>query len=214
MDSSKIKKDIRAIMFVSDTKTVITFNEKFTPNQHNKAVKETHQLISNMDRHEDFNRAMAKMKVHLMVRSQFAEPVDRLGLPIQQAYFADHIFEDDERFKGIDVKGIIFTTKDDTTSFQILGTKTTTDGEIIQLKSPVISTIKLPDGVGVYNYPLLVLGDEHKETLLLEALEFKNYKSSALTLFNSATVTQLTPKQKQEEAKKAQAEKLDEAAAV
>lgn len=205
MDSSKIKKDIRSIIFVSKTLTIITFKSNFTPDKHNQAVKEEIPLKSNMVRHDDFNRAMEKMKVHLMVRSQFAEPIDRLNLPIEQAYFTEHIYEDDERFKGIDVKGVIFTTTEDTTSFQIIGSKTTTDGQIIQLKSPVISTIKLPEGEGVYNYPLNVLADEHKETLILEAKEFLNYKSNAMTLFNSATVTQLTPKQQSDADKKEKA---------
>lgn len=195
-DSSKIKKDIRSIIFVSETITIITHKSNFTPNNHNQAVKEEIPLRSNMARHDDFNRAMAKMKVHLMIRCQFMEALDRLGMVIEAPYFNEHIFEDDERLKGITVKGVIFTTKEDTTSFQVIGQKLTTDGQIIPLKSPVISTIGLPEGEKVYNYPLRVFADEHKETLLLEAQEFLKYKSNALNLFSSATVTQLTPKQK------------------
>lgn len=205
MDSRnpKIKKDIRSIIFVSEKMTIITYKANFTPESHNQAVKEEYPLKSNMARHDDFNNAMDKFKVHLMIRSQFMDPLDRLGMSIQAPYFTDHIFEDDDRLKGISVKGIIFTTKEDTTSFQIIGQKITTDGEIIPLKSPVISTIKLPEGENVYNYPLITLADEHKETLLLEAREFLNYKSNAMTLFSSATVTKLTPKeQKQAESAK------------
>jgi len=201
LDSTKIKKDIRSIIFKSETKTVITHKVNFTPNNHNKAVKEELPLKSNMERHDDFNRAMEKFKVHLLVRSEFAEPTDRLDKVIDSGYFTDHIYEVDDRFKGIDVIGIIFTNKEDTTSFQILGKKTTEDGEVINLKSPVISTLTLPEG---YNYPLRVIADEHKETLLLEAQEFLKYKSNAMTLFNSATVTKLTPK---EAAKKDELEK-------
>lgn len=201
-DSSKIKKEIRSIIFVSENKTIITFKTNFTPASHNQAVKEEIPLKTNMVRHDDFTRAMDKFKVHLMVRSQFMEPVDRLGMQIEQAYFNDHIFEDDDRLKGIKVTGVIFTTKEDTTSFQIIGQKLTTDGQVIQLKSPVISTLSLPEGENVYNYPLRVFADEHKETLLLEAREFLLYKSNAMTLFSSATVTQLTPKQKEQQASK------------
>lgn len=193
MDSSKIKKDIRSIIFVSDKITIISFRSNFTPNNHNHAVKEEIPLKSNMERHNDFNRAMDRFKVHLMVRSELVDAIDRTGLPIDETFFSEHIFEEDERFKGVDVKGVIFTTKEDTTSFQVIGSKTTEDGEVISLKSPVISTLTLTDG---YNYPLRVLADEHKETLILEAKEFLNYKSNAMTLFNSATVTQLTPKEK------------------
>jgi hypothetical protein len=193
MDSSKIKKEIRSIIFISETLTLIQFKSNFTPAQHNQAVKEEIPLKSNMARHDDFNRAMEKFKVHLMVRSEFIDPVDRIGKPIEQSYFNDHIFEDDERLKGVKVKGVIFTTKEDTTSFQIIGSKVTTDGQIVPLKSPPISTIKLPEGVGVYNYPLLVLADEHKETIILEAQEFLKYKSNANTLFSSQNVNKPTP---------------------
>ena len=128
MNSSKIKKDIRSIIFVSEKKTVITFRENFTPDKHNQAVKENKVHTSDMARHDDFNDAMKKFAVHLMIRSQFMEPPDRMGMYIQAPYFTDHIYLDDERLKGIHVKGIIFTTKDDTTSFQIVGHKLTTDG--------------------------------------------------------------------------------------
>ena len=198
MDSSKIKKDIRSIIFASEKKTIITYKSNFTPNQHNQAVSEIKTHKSDMARHDHFNEAMKVFAVHLMIRSQFMEHIDRLGMSIEAPYFTDHIYLDDPRLEGIKVKGIIFTTKDDTTSFQIVGYKITKDGEIIQLKSPVISTIKLQEGENVYNYPLITFADEHKETLLLEAAEFLNYKSNALTLFSSATVHKMTPKQQEE----------------
>lgn len=191
MDSSKIKKEIRSIIFVSETKTIIKYQASFQPLNHNKVVDEELPLKSNMERHDDFNRAMARFKVHLMVRAELVEPKDRLGKVITKEYFDDHIFEEDDRFAGIDVESIIFTTKTDTTSFQIVGTKTTEDGEVIHLKSPVISTLTLADG---YNYPLRLLADEHKETLLLEAQEFLKYKSNAMTLFSSPNVSKPLPK--------------------
>lgn len=196
MESPKSEKDIRSIIFASETKTVITYKTNFTPQNHNTAVKEVKTLKSNMARHDDFKNSMSPFKVHLMIRSQFAEPLDRMGCSIEAPFFTDHIFEDDDRFKGITVKGIIFTTKDDTTSFQIVGQKLTSDGQIIQLKSPVISTIKLAEGENVYNYPLLGFAKDHIDNLLLETIGFTQFKSNAMTLFNSATVTKLTPKQK------------------
>lgn len=165
MDSSKIKKEIRGIIFVSENKTVITFGQKFTPHQHNHAVKEIKAHKSDMERHYDFNDAMQKMAVHALIRGQWIEPLDRLGCSIEAPYFTDHIYLDDDRLKGIKVTGVIFTTKDDTTGFQILYNKVTTDGAIQKVKSPPISTIKLADGENVYNYPLIVFAEEHVDTL-------------------------------------------------
>lgn len=190
MDSSKIKKDIRSIIFVSATKTTIKHKADFQPNNHNKPVDEEITIKSNMERHDDFVRALDRFKVHLMVRSELVEPLDRLGMSITKEYFDDHIFEEDDRFSGVEVEGVIFTTLTDTSSFQIIGSKTTEDGEVIKLKSPVISTLTLESG---YNYPLRLLADEHKETLLLEAQEFLKYKSNAMTLFNSPNVSKPLP---------------------
>ena len=134
---NKTKMNIRSIMFTGADKTVITYKSNFTPASHNTAVKELKTLKSNMARHDHFKNAMLPFKVHLMIRSQFAEPLDRLQCSIEAPFFTDFIYEDDERFKGISVKGIIFTTKENTTSFQIVGQKLTSDGEIIPLKSPV-----------------------------------------------------------------------------
>jgi hypothetical protein len=195
-DSSKIKKDIKSIIFISEKMTEINFSSNFTPHNHNQAVKENPRLRSNMARHDDLKDAMDKFKVHLMVRSELMDPTDRLGMTIEKSYFDDHIYRDDPRLDGVHVTGVIITTKEDTTGFQIIGHKLTKDGKKVDLKSPAISTIALADGENVYNYPLRVFADEHKETLLLEAREFLLYKSNAMTLFNSATVTQLTPKQK------------------
>lgn len=179
MDSSKIKKNIKSITFSGKKVkwTTIKFEQNFQPQGQNDTIDEAPTFKSNMARHPDFDRAMEKFKAHLLIRCGFAEPVDRLGKPIEASYFTNHIYEDDQRFEGVEITGIIFTTKKDQTGFQIIGTHTTEDGQIVKLKSPVISTLKKQDGEG-YNYPLLAFADEHKDTLELEALEFLRYKSS------------------------------------
>lgn len=179
-DSTKIAKNIKSIMFQGKkTKwTSIQFTQSFQPRKQNEVVDETPTFKSNMQRHPDFNRAMDRFKVHLMVRCGFAEAIDRLGKPLDQNYFAEHLFEDDPRFSDVEITGIIVTTKKDFTGFQILGISTTIDGQQVKLKSPAISTLKKADGEG-YNYPILELFDEHIDTLMLETKEFLNYKSSA-----------------------------------
>lgn len=179
-DSSKIPKNIKSIMFTGKkTKiTAIQFLQSYQPKDQNEIVNDTPTFRSDMSRHPDFNRAMDRLKVHLMVRCGFAEPKDRLGKNlITKEYFDEHIFEDDARFSDVEITGIIVTTKKDQTGFQIIGSATTSDGQVVKLKSPVISTLKKADGEG-YNYPLRELFDEHIDTIILEAKEYMNLKSS------------------------------------
>lgn len=177
--SSKIPKNIKSIMF-SGKKTLwtaIQFASSFQPRDQNEVVDELPTMRSNMQRHPDFNRAMDRLKVHLMVRCGFAEPVDRLGKPIDRTYFQDHLFEDDQRFNDVEITGLIITTKKDMTGFQILGIATTIDGQKVKLKSPPISTLAKAEGEG-YNYPLRELFDEDADSCVLEAKEYMAYKSA------------------------------------
>lgn len=178
-DSSKISKNIKSIMFSGKkTKwTSIQFSSSFQPKDQNEVVDETPTFKSNMSRHPDFCRAMDRMKVHLILRYGFAEPVDRLGKPITKEYFDEHLFEDDPRFSDVEVTGLIVTTKKDQTGFQIIGKQLTVDGFLAPLKCSPISTLKKQQGEG-YNYPLIELFDEHIDTLILEAKEYMKYKSS------------------------------------
>lgn len=178
--SSKIPKSIRSIIFSGKKtkRTFITIQENYQPQGENEVIEDNPTYRSTRSRHPDFTRAMDRFKVHIMVRCGFAEPFDRLDKKIiDSQYFADHLFEDDERFSNVEITGIIVTTKREMTGFQILGTHFTEDGQIVKLKSPVISTLKKADGEG-YNYPLLSLCDEHVDTLMLEAQEFLKGKSA------------------------------------
>lgn len=177
--SSKIARNIKSIMLTGKkTKwTAIQFASSFQPKDQNEVVDEIPTIRSNMNRHADFDRAMDRFKVHLMVRCGFAEAVDKLNKPIDKAYFDEHLFEDDPRFSDVEITGFIVTTKKDQTGFRILGIATTIDGQKVKLKSPPISTLAKAEGEG-YNYPLRELFDEHADTALLEAKEFMNYKSA------------------------------------
>jgi len=178
--SSKIPKTIKSIMFSGKKvkRTFITVKSVYQPQGENDVVEEDPTYRSTQSRHPAFETAMDRFKVHLMVRCGFAEPFDRLGKKkIDSQYFADHLFEDDPRFSDVEITGIIITTKKEMTGFQILGTHYTEDGQIVKLKSPVISTIKKAEGEG-YNYPLLSLSDEHLDNLMLEANEYLKGKSA------------------------------------
>src|ERR1700723_3300889 len=157
--SSRVPKNIKSIMFSGKKVkwTAIKFASSFQPDNQNDVITETPTFKSDMVRHPDFDRAMDRFKVHLMIRCGFAEPLDRLGKPIDRTYFNEHLFEDDPKFSDVEITGIIITTKKDLTGFQILGTAFTVDGQQVKLKSPVISTLKIDEG---YNYPLQSIVDE------------------------------------------------------
>jgi hypothetical protein len=178
MDSSKIKKQIKSVTFSGKKVkwTTIKFGQTFTPVGQNDSIEEQPTFKSNMSRHPDFNRAMEIFKAHLLIRCGFAEPLDRIGQPITADYFLDHIYEDDHRFEGVEITGVIITTKKDNTGFQIIGTHTTQDGQVVKLKSPAISTLKKAEGEG-YNYPLIAFVDEQLDTLIIEAENYLKYKS-------------------------------------
>lgn len=186
VDSSKIKKSIVSISFSGKKKrwTSIKFKQSYQPPNSNDIVEETPTFKSNMAIHADLQRAVDRFKVHMIIRCGFAEPVDRLGKLIDREYFNEHLFEADARFMDCEVTGILITTKIDLTGFQIIGTHTTVDGQIVKLKSPVISTLKKAEGEG-YNYPLQAEADEDLDSLVLEALELmkgKGAHSSQLSL--------------------------------
>jgi hypothetical protein len=178
--SSKIPKNIKSIIFSGKKtkRTFITVQENYLPNGENEVIEDNPTYRSTRSRHPDFTRAMDRFKVHIMVRAGFAQPFDRFDKKVIDAqYFADHLFESDDRFSNVEITGIIVTTRKETTGFQILGTYFTEDGEMIKLKSPVISTLKKAEGEG-YNYALLVLAEEHLDTLMLEAQEYLKGKSA------------------------------------
>ena len=173
--SSKIPKQIRSIMFDGEKITTITFKERYKPAGSEEIIEEIPSIPSTQTRHGAFNRAMERMSVHAMIRCDFADFNDRHGKLIDADWFDEHLYEDDPRFNSVGVRGIIVTSKDTVDSFQILVSKTTEDGEVIKFKCPAISLIKVEG----WNYPLQALAQQHFETLLIEAMEYRKGKSAA-----------------------------------
>lgn len=173
--SSKIPKQIRAIMFNGEKSTTVTLKERYKPAGSEDIIDETDPKESTQSRHPSFDRAMERMAVHAVVRSDFSDYNDWHGKLIDADWFDEHLYEDDPRFNSVKVRGIIITSKETVDSFQILITKTTEDGQDIKFKCPAISLIKVEG----WNYPLQALAQQHFETLLIEALEYRKGKSAA-----------------------------------
>lgn len=179
---SKIKKNIKGIYFLG-AKTRVLFKERFKPRDYNEIITEETPKTSDFTRHRHFNDAMAVMKVHLLVRLGFAEPVDRLGKVItldNGDFFTDNIYLDDPRFDNIEITSVIVTTKEDATNFKINGIVTTIDGQKSKIYCQPISTLKATDGS--WNYPLIDFAQIHLEALLNEAEQWLAYKSDQLKI--------------------------------
>lgn len=175
MDSSKIKKTISAIYFKGE-RTIIHFSQTFQPAGQNEVVKEQPIFKSDLGRHADFERARDKFKTHFILNSfPFVKPDDITGKLINKEWFDAHLYETHPAFMDVNVIGVIITTKDDQTGFQIIGELTNADDKISRWKCPVINLLELNEG---FNYPLITLADEHLDTILLEAEEWLKYKSS------------------------------------
>lgn len=176
-NSNAIPKWIKAIHFMDkkkSKKTKVSYNERYKPTNSEEIITEELPKTTNQTRHPAFDRAMEIFAVHAAIRPGFEEPKDRHGKPLDEEYFADHLYEDDERFNSIRVTGIIITSKDGADKFQIVCEKEAEDRSITKYKSPSISLIKVEG----WNYPLQELAKKHLETLLIEAGEFLKGKSA------------------------------------
>lgn len=171
--SSRIPKHIRKIIFGRKT-TTVAYDESFKPAGMEDIIEEHNPKQSTQPRHDAFNRAMERFAVHGILRTEFAEVLDRHGKPLDADWWDSHLYEDDERFNTVKVTGVIITSKKTTDMFQILLEKTTVDKKVVKWKSPSISLLKVEG----WNYPLLDEAKLHLETLLMEADEFRKGKSA------------------------------------
>lgn len=174
MDSSRIKKTISAIYFKGES-TIIHFSQSFQPQGQNDVIKEQPIFKSDLGRHADFERARDKFKTHFILSSlPFIKPDDITGKLIDKEWFDEHLYETHPNFMDVNVLGIIITTKNDQSGFQIIGEVINGDNNPSRWKCPVINLLEIDGG---FNYPLITLADEHLDTILLEADEWLKYKS-------------------------------------
>jgi hypothetical protein len=159
---------IKHIVFKKD-ETFIGFDESQQPRDSNEPINDKNIKRSDLPRHSDFERAMDKLKPHLLIACELQTPTDCNGNFLQSVHFNDFIADSDEekeRFGGLDVTAILIQGKHASDGVQIFGTKTTSWGEVVKIKTPSIPLKREPEG---YNYPLVDILDAQIDKLLSEA---------------------------------------------
>ncbi len=166
---------IKSISFKKE-ETYIGFVESTAPRDSNEIVNDKNMKRSDLPRHADFERAMDKLKPHLLIACELAKAVDYQGNLLNAGHFSNFLADEDEeqdRFGGLDVTGILIQGKHAADGVQLFGTKTTSWGEVIKLKTPSIPLKRVPDG---WNYDLVDILDTQIDKLLLEAELYKDRK--------------------------------------
>lgn len=119
--------------------------------------KKTSQKI-----HRDLENAFDAFIPHLMFSTQLIDKSVAIPTNISdEDYFKKWHFEDDRRFDGIKITGIKTFGKHAVEGIYIYGHKKTEHGDIVELKSPLISFDHNPEN----KYPLHVLASSSYETL-------------------------------------------------
>lgn len=165
---------IKLIKFTKK-ETFIGFETSEQPRDANAITNEKNSKRSDLPRHADFERAMDKLKPHLLITNDFQAPKDCNGNMLQSSHFNDFFGDEDEeaeRFGGLEMTGIIIHGKHAADGVQLFGTKTSKLG-IIPVQTPVIPLKRNPGG---YDYPLLDILDAQIDKLLLEASMFNDKK--------------------------------------
>lgn len=167
---------IKAIHFNKEA-TIIGFQESYQPRDANQVANETTPAKKfDLPRHADFERAMDKLKPHLLIACEYQKPQDYNGNYLQKNHFDDFFADsedEEDRFGGLDMTGVIILGKNASDGVILVGTKTTSYGEVIKIKTPSIALVKDPSG---HNYPLLDILDTQIDTLLHEAEEYRSRK--------------------------------------
>ena len=161
---------IKSITFKSAEETIIGYVENYQLRDSNSPSSDKIPgKTMDLPRHADFERAMDKLKPHLVIATGYAEPLDNLGNILTKDDFNEFFADKDNvpiAFKGLDVTGIIIQGKNAVDGVQILGTKTTDNGDVIKIKTGSIALKREAEG---YNYPLVEILDEQIDYLLSEA---------------------------------------------
>lgn len=129
---------IKQIKFKGE-KTYIKFHNVEQPRGYNDVTEETVDKKTDLIRHKDFQNALDRLAPHILIRGEFTNTMDRLDRPMTIEWFQDFSHEDDPRFEGIEVVGIIIQGKDAVDDIQLLGRKVMEDGGVIELKTPSIN---------------------------------------------------------------------------
>lgn len=166
---------IKSIRFKGD-KTLIKFFQSEQPRGYNEVVEQTVDKKTDLIRHKDFQNALDRLAPHMLIRYGFTNTMDMLDRPVDIEWFQDFRHEDDPRYDGIEMLGIIIQGKDAADGVQLIGQKVSDDGAILPFKTCSIGLFN--DG-GDYFYPLADILSSQIETLLTEAENFLNGKTGA-----------------------------------
>lgn len=159
---------IKHIVFKKN-ETFIGFVESMQPRDSNEPINDKNVKRSDLPRHADFERAMDKLKPHLLIACELQEPMDYNGNMLKASHFNDYFADSDEekkRFGGLEITGVLIQGKHAEDGVQIFGTKTTSWGAVINLKTP---SIALKPQAESFNYPLVKILDDQIDKLLTEA---------------------------------------------
>ncbi|HEY4323608.1 MAG TPA: hypothetical protein VGN20_06470 [Mucilaginibacter sp.] len=176
---------IKHIKFTK-TETFIGFVVSEQPRDANSIVNEKNLKRSDLPRHADFERAMDKMKPHLLIACGFQLPKDYNGNFLQQLHFDDFFSdteEEAERFGGLELTSVIVHGKHAADGIQLFGTKIAPNGDSVPVKTPVIALKRVTDG---YNYALIEIIDSQFDKLMGEAQLFHDRKKHGAGLQTTA----------------------------
>lgn len=125
-------------------------------------VETDNKIVIHKKPHDDLANAFLAMVPHILWISQLS-PIKS----VDDTYFNNFGFQDDEEFKGVNVTSIIISGKD-LDFVQLIGTKTTDKLEVVSISCP---KVWLDDeSTKAYQYASTLR--EQKETLLSEAVAF------------------------------------------
>lgn len=143
-----------------------------------KQQKETTQ-----EAHHDLIYALDALTPHLLFRSELIDKSVAIPTSVKdEDWFLKFHWEDDKRFENFKITGIKTFGKNAVEGVYIYGHKQTEHGDIVELKSPLISLDRSENNL----YPLHVIFGSQIETLLTEinkyVFEGKNANSNQLKM--------------------------------
>lgn len=186
---------IKQITFKGE-ETLIGYVTSEQPRELNTVINDKQVKRSDLPRHADFVRAMDVLKPHLLIACQFQNPFDCNGNYLQGIHFKDFFADSDDekdRFGGLDMVGILIQGKHAADGVQLFGTKTTDNGDVVNIKTPSIPLVRVPEG---YNYSLVDILAPQIANLLNEAELFNTRKKHGAGLQTSADFPEPTTEKK------------------
>lgn len=146
---------------------------------------------SNQEAHRDLVHALDALTPHLLFRSELIDKSVAIPTSVKdEDYFLKWFWEDDARMKNFKITGIKTFGKHAVEGIYIFGHKETEFGDVVGLKSPLISL----DHSEENNYPLHRILSSQMETLLDEIDKYLFEGKNVNTITNQLSM--FPPKEK------------------